>query len=262
MVTGQREQRLVFGEVADLYDRYRPGYAAAVFQRLVAYGSLRPGDRALEVGCGTGRATLLLAALNLHLTALEPSPEMAAVARRRTQSLTGLEVVEAAFEDWTLPTEPFRLVASAQAWHWVNPAVRLRKAHRALAPGGTLAVFWNTPGPSEEGKEIEADLDALYQSQAPAIAGSLRREVLADERRLEIADSGLFGAAVAEAFPWATTYSTEQYVDLLRTQSDHRLLASRVRERLLTGVAQVLDQHGGAYRQHYTTDLYLAGRPA
>ncbi|MGH7643157.1 MAG: hypothetical protein ACRENX_09135 [Candidatus Dormibacteria bacterium] len=47
MGTEPREQRLVFGEVADLYDRYRPGYPDSAFDRMVKYGELQPGDRVL-----------------------------------------------------------------------------------------------------------------------------------------------------------------------------------------------------------------------
>jgi hypothetical protein len=40
METPERERRLVLGEVADLYDRYRPGYPAAVFDRVMQFGGL------------------------------------------------------------------------------------------------------------------------------------------------------------------------------------------------------------------------------
>jgi ubiquinone/menaquinone biosynthesis C-methylase UbiE len=63
-----RKQPLVFGEVAELYDQYRPGYQEVVFDRVVEFGELRPGDPALEGGCGTGRATLPLAARGLAVS--------------------------------------------------------------------------------------------------------------------------------------------------------------------------------------------------
>src|SRR5207253_3422274 len=42
------------------YDRMRPGYLRAVFEELAEFGQLGPGSRILEIGCGTGQATLPL----------------------------------------------------------------------------------------------------------------------------------------------------------------------------------------------------------
>jgi trans-aconitate methyltransferase len=66
--------------VAELYDRARPSYPAGAIDALLAHGALAPGDRVIEVGAGTGKATELLAARGLRVLALEPSAEMAAVA--------------------------------------------------------------------------------------------------------------------------------------------------------------------------------------
>lgn len=48
---------------------------------LLHYGGLGPGSRIVEVGAGTAKATELLAARGLDVTAIEPSPDMVAVAR-------------------------------------------------------------------------------------------------------------------------------------------------------------------------------------
>ena len=56
-MSGAREQRLVFGEVAEQYDRARPTYPDAVFTDALAYAAFVDGERVLEVGAGTGKAT-------------------------------------------------------------------------------------------------------------------------------------------------------------------------------------------------------------
>ena len=76
-----REQRFVFGEVADLYDRARPGYPEQLVEDVLRFRGL-PAPRVLEVGAGTGKATVVFAARGLEIVALEPTPEMAAVAAR------------------------------------------------------------------------------------------------------------------------------------------------------------------------------------
>ena len=69
-----REQRLVFGEVAELYDGARAGYSEAVVDDVLHYlGGDSRARRALEVGAGTGKATVAFAARGLAIVALEPS---------------------------------------------------------------------------------------------------------------------------------------------------------------------------------------------
>jgi len=257
--TEPRAQRMVFGEVAELYDRCRPGYPDDVFDRILEFGRLGAGDAVLQLGCGTGRATLPLAAKGLWVTALEPSAEMAQVATRRTGGLAGVKVVKASFEDWPLPAEPFRLVTSAQAWHWLEPAVRFVKAHDALSAHGTLALIWNSASRIDAGAGLEEEIEDVYRREAPGLAARVPGESDVD-RRLEIEASGLFFDVEREIYPWSITYSTDEYLGLLQTQSDHRLLEPDTRERLLTGIAEALADHGNVVPQAYFTFLYLARR--
>lgn len=261
MATQGREQRLVFGEVAELYDRYRPGYPEAVFDRILEHGDLGPGDPALEVGCGTGRATLPLARRRLRLTALEPSPEMAQMVLLKTADLPSVRVEESSFEDWSLPDEPFRLVTSAQAWHWVRPEVRYLKAHQALGPAGCLALIWNTAVKGGTSPELEEAIDDVYRRVAPNVMAGVPGDS-DEDRRLEIAASGHFVDVVRDDYPWSTTYSAEHYLALLKTQSDHRLLHPATLERLLEAIAGILAAHGDELTQSYCTFLYLARRGA
>ena len=60
-----------FDEVPELYDRVRPGYPEAVFDDLVSLAGLVAGSRVLELGPGTGQATVPLARRGLAVTAVE-----------------------------------------------------------------------------------------------------------------------------------------------------------------------------------------------
>ena len=91
----------------------------------------------------TGKATLPMARRGLRITCLEPGPNLAAEARRNLTGHGRVTIVEARFEDWPMAgSAPFDLVFAANAWHWLDPAVRYRRAWQALRPGGHLA-FWN-----------------------------------------------------------------------------------------------------------------------
>jgi SAM-dependent methyltransferase len=131
--------RSTFNEDAERYDRARPRYPVQLFDDLAA-AAAPPAAPLLEIGCGTGQATVALAERGYRIVAVELGPEMAVVARRNLARFDGVEVVTAAFEDWPLPDEPFDVVFSATAFHWVDPAVRVSKSADALRPGGILAT--------------------------------------------------------------------------------------------------------------------------
>ncbi len=116
-----QERRLAFGEVAELYDRARPGYPAELIDDVIAFAPAAGGTRALEVGAGTGKATELFAQRGLEIVALEPSAQMAAVARRNCARYENVSVEQIEFERWSPAGASFGLVFSAQAWHWIAP---------------------------------------------------------------------------------------------------------------------------------------------
>ena len=142
-MTGREELRATFNSAAGIYQQARPGYPDEVYAELIRLTGLQPGARLLEVGCATGKATLPLARRGHPITCLEIGADLAAQARRNLAAFGGVEVIEAAFETWQPATEAgFDLVYAATAWHWIDPAVRYRRAWELLRPGGHLAL-WN-----------------------------------------------------------------------------------------------------------------------
>jgi len=256
-----REQRLVFGEVADAYDRARPGYPESLVDEVVRYAGLAVGDPALEVGCGTGKATRPFAARGLRVVALEPDDDMAALARANCRDLdVGVRTV--GFEDSELPPHAFRLVYAAQAWHWVRRDERLSRAHDVLGAGGTIALFWNRPDWPDT--PLRHAIDEVYARLAPDLGARTPGRSPQDAGRRECTDelaaSPLFGGVTFTEHPWSTSYDAAAYVELLSTQSDHRMLAESRRVELLDAVAAAIDAGGGAFRVDYVADLYTARR--
>ncbi|MEE3919938.1 class I SAM-dependent methyltransferase [Micromonospora sp. BRA006-A] len=127
----------VFGTVADLYERARPGYPPKLAESIVAYHGGTPAS-VVEVGAGTGKGTEVLARLSAPLTCVEPDALMAA---RLAERFPEARVEATTFERWSPPAGGVDVLACAMAWHWLDAATRNALARRALAPGGTLAVF-------------------------------------------------------------------------------------------------------------------------
>ena len=260
-----RERRLAFGAVAELYDRARPSYPRELVGDVLEFAGAGAGAHALEVGAGTGKATALFADRDLELLALEPSPEMAEVLARNCGSRANVQIEHVEFERWSPGTRRFRLVFSAQAWHWVAPDRRYSLARAALEPHGTLAVFWNRP--DWEASPIRSEVAEAYERVAPDLGAGAgpgpmhpaarRRQWWADWAE-EFAGAPSFEPPVARSYRWRETYTTESYLEVLRTHSDHIVLGEERLRELVGAVGEVLARHGGALELEYVTEAWMA----
>jgi len=116
MADDREELRQTFEAAAALYQRARPDYPPALFDDLIELASLRRGDRLLEIGCATGKATLPLAAHGFRITCVELGRELVDAARGNLAAFPDVTVVHAAFESWDAAAmEPFDLVFAATA---------------------------------------------------------------------------------------------------------------------------------------------------
>ena len=261
--TPERERlRATFDEDAERYDRARPSYPAELIDELIALAGIGPGSRVLEIGCGTGQATLPLARTGCRLVAVELGPHMAAVARRNLAAFPGVNVVTSSFEDWPLPPELFDAVISATAFYWIDPAVRVAKAAAALRPGGALVTV-NTHHVAGGTQPFFDQVQACYERWDPATPPGLRLPRAADvpQDDEEFTRSGLFDPAIFRRHEREHTYSTAAYLDLLATYSGHRALDATARASLLDCIAHLIDtSFNGVITKRYLFELRLAHR--
>ncbi|SCF67850.1 Methyltransferase domain-containing protein [Streptomyces sp. Cmuel-A718b] len=189
---------------------------------------------------------------------------MAAIARRNLAESPAEEVVTAEFGSWPLPAEPFDVVLAATAFHWIDPAVRVPRAAEALRPGGALAVVrsQHVMGGTEE---FFVEVQRCYERFDPATPPGLRPpaagEVGNSDHAEEVARSGRFGRTVFRRYERDLTYTTAEYLDVLRTYSGHRALPEAARSGLLACVAGLIDgRHGGRVTKRYLIELGVSHR--
>jgi SAM-dependent methyltransferase len=174
-VARQASQR--FAAQALDYDRFRPRYPESVFDDIMELANLVAGAETIEVGAGTGIATEPLVDRGLVVTAIEPAAEMAAVAEAKLADRA--QIVVSRFENYS-PRRSVELVASFNAWHWVEPAVAVDRVGQLIKPGGYLALIWTEvvswgQEPFEErlaevfGSPWEKRLDHVDASMQPVV---------------------------------------------------------------------------------------------
>lgn len=281
--TDRERLRDTFNQDAELYDRARPGYPPRMFDDLAELAGAGPGCRVLEIGCGTGKATVRLAERGCRVVGVELGAEMAAVARRKLAEATIDVAIDAAidaaidvaaFEDWQLPPDPFDLVLAATSFHWIDPAVRIAKSADALRPGGTLATV-STHHVAGGTEDFFAEVQGCYERFDPTTPPGLRLTLAADipydsqeapSRNVEQGNAALPGAdrfepPVFRRYERELTYRTADYLDLLCTFSGTLALAPAARAGLLDCIGTLIDtRYGGRVTKRYLTELRLAVR--
>lgn len=249
-----KQRSRAFDQIAQLYDAARPSYPPQLVEDLVVIAQLATTAQILEVGTGTGKATLPFAQCGYSIQCLEPGSHLAAVAAENLCPYPSVEIQTVTFEDWPLQAAAYDLVMSAQAFHWVDPAVGYLKAAQALKPMGRIALIWNLAAETETA--IAQQLDQIYRTYA-----DWRLKPMAErlkERKQELIDSQCFSEPVVKRYAWSLRYTTQQYLDLVRTQSDYLIQTEKMQERLLEAIATAIENNGGSLIRPYVSVLLIA----
>ena len=271
-------RRASFDSAAELYDAARPAYPEALFDDLVALTGLHAGRSILEVGSGTGKATLPLARRGFHILGIELGEHLAALARAKLADYPQAQIEVDNFETWPAPEGRFDVAVSASAWHWIDPAIGYPKVARALRPRGFFALMWNRQQRSAtttQGSEASAQentsqafsqaLQEIIQQAAPGLAGNRLGQAGAGHQQLRqarlTAGGEFFETPVVRSYAWETTYDAASYLRLLDSYSSYRVLDPSVRDRLFTHIAEMIDSRfNGRVIRQWQTELYIAQR--
>jgi SAM-dependent methyltransferase len=254
--------RRTFDSAADLYDSARPAYPDELFDDLVELAGLEREARVLEIGCATGKATRPLLERGFSVVCVEIGAQLAERARRNLAAFP-VEIHVAPYETWEPEYDAFDLVYAATAWHWLDPAIRYRKAHRLLRAGGHLA-FWSAGHAFPVGfdpffTEIQEVYDAIgesYDEEWPPPPP----EQLPDESH-EIEGSGLFEDIRVRRYVWELQYTADEYIALLDTFSGHIAMEPPKRERLYREIrTRISSRPQQRVRRHWYAILHVARR--
>jgi SAM-dependent methyltransferase len=235
-----------FGADAARYDRTRPGYPAALVERIVRAS---PGTEVLEVGIGTGIAAAQLAETGCTVHGVDVDERMAALARRR-----GFTVDVADFATWEAAGRTFDMVLAAQAWHWVDPVAGAARAAAVLRPAGRLALLWNTFDPPPDVWEA---VSAVYRRVLPeGTFGAISTGVEAYRNILERAAAGI-SSVPAFTEPehwrqdWRRPYTRDEWLAQIPTFGGFSRFDPPVQGDLLEGIGAAIDDAGGGFTMGY-----------
>ena len=262
-MTNQTDLRATFNQSAGDYNAARPTYPPQMFDDIFSRSDFAPSPRALEIGCGTGQATLPFARRGCQIHCLDIGSHLLAIAAENLRDYPNVSFEETSFEDWLLQAGAFDLVYAATSFHWIAPEVGYPKAAQALKAGGALAVFSNTHPRPLNG--FFSEVQSIYAQFMPKLADPNPRMdsgSAAQAKAQAMRAMGLFSRVELLTYPWTKVYSSAEYIQLLNTYSDHIALEVNRRRALYEGIAELIERrYDGKVERPYLTELFLAKTP-
>jgi SAM-dependent methyltransferase len=210
--------------------------------------------KVLEVGAGTGLATMAFARRGLHLHCLEPSHGMAELLAARSMPNVTTDVVS--FSDSQVAPGGYDAVIAGQCWHYLDPAIRLKKSAFALGDRGILAVFWSSlPHP---GKALAAGFKAAYQAHAPEL--QLQAKPAGQDRPQQrfAENSDLFEDVVLKKYQGSCRFGAEEFTSLLDTYGEYYALPPHRRSALYAALQRHISNIAESVEMKYESILYMA----
>ena len=123
------------------------GQARRLRTLTVDHALLKPGEKVLDVGCGTGGVTIpakLRAGKTGEVAGIDPAPEMIAVARRKaSRARLEIDFRVGVIESLPYPDETFDAVTSSMMMHHLPEHLQVKglaEIRRVLKPGGRLLI--------------------------------------------------------------------------------------------------------------------------
>jgi SAM-dependent methyltransferase len=227
-----------FGAAARIYDTRRPRYPDQLIDDILSQGA----QTVLDVGAGTGIASEQLITKGADVLAVEPDPRMAAIAKEK-----GIHIEIGTFESWDPAERRFDLVVFGSSFHWVNPDIALPKVHGLLSRGGRLALMWNRLFPTHPTHSDFAEIYRAYMDVSSPLVDRSSNGLVETDRHNDrliaaITDSGF--TVEVRTYPRRDHYSTEQWLDLAFTYSNHLILAAEKASELRARLAERIGSTG------------------
>lgn len=203
-------ERSKFDTVAQVYAAGRPDYPAELYDTLEAIlGRPLAGVHAVDLGAGTGIASRQLAARGARVTALELSGPMIARLAADSADTAGVSAVQGSATAIPLRDSCADLVTSAQAWHWIDPALGVPEVLRVLRPGGVFGVWWNRT-------LRELDWERAQEARIDAACGTAWAQVYGMPEELD-ARHGL--SILKYDFSWERRLTVNRHLENLASRS-------------------------------------------
>ena len=230
-------------------------------------------DRLLEIGAGTGKATIQFAKKGYRIHAVEIGEDMAEILRDKCSDYSNVTIDVASFEDWIYTEDQkYDIIYSAQAFHWISKDIKYQKCYKLLKDRGYLVLFWYNP--SGHKFPITIDIDNLVNRvvqkyTAKHFINKERPERLAhtgvsnnNERKTELEESGLFHIIRELNYSYKIKNDPSQYLKAMKSVPAFASVLDGLEADIIikmdNEINEIIDNYGGYVEEEFFYSLYIA----
>jgi SAM-dependent methyltransferase len=185
-MTIKNRQSELWGTAPEDWALYMEITFIPVYKKIISKSGLKPNDKVLDIGCGSGLFMKMLESESYALTGIDVSNELLSVARQRNPGAT---LINQDMDNILFPDKSFNLVAGFNSFQYAEDALKVfKEINRILRDDGKLVIgVWGTAAECESLKVLASIASLLPEP----IAGSPGPLALSDEGKVE----GLLTAA-------------------------------------------------------------------
>jgi ubiquinone/menaquinone biosynthesis C-methylase UbiE len=243
------------------YDKWRPTYVTELYKDIFAFKEINQSSNVLEIGIGTGQATMPILEKGCSLTAIELGDKLSEYTKQKFSDYKNFNIKNIAFQDLECPPNTFDLVFSATAFHWIPEELGYTKVYEMLKSGGIFARFANHPFKDKEKEELHVAMQKIYSKYMP---GSVSSEEYSEEDAQNCADiSKKYGFIDVnyKLYHRTRSFNAKEYVSLLGTYSDHIAIEEQKRQKFFSEIEKTIEDFGDNITLYDTIDLELSRKP-
>lgn len=257
--------RLTFNEVPEEYDCLRPKYPDTLSVDVIQYSALDKTKKALEIGIGTGQATLPFLKTGCELTAIELGDKLAEFSKKKFKEYKRFKVMNQDFETAFLEENNYDIIYSASAFHWISPEIGLPKVYRLLKAGGVFAWFSVQPAPSQKNmhdelQKVYSEYKKYFSYEAPQFDRIPEAQSKLLDRLNKFKQYG-FTEIFDKLYSGSRTLNAKDYATLCGTYNDHRAIPEADRVVFLQKLEDTVKRCGGIFTFADTFLLCMGKKP-
>lgn len=238
-----------FDVFAANYHSVRPGYPASLFEDIRDQCGIGDDSRLLEIGAGSGIATVELAKLGCHIVAIEPGAHLAAIAKKQIEKNKNVKIFEGTFENFRT-TDRFDAILAFTAFHWLSEGGKYQQVLDLLNGSGNLVLVWNSffqsdlPVTVEVNKAYREFLPEIYPEESTI--AKVNDGVLSklNRREQEVVANSLFYPVFLRKYLSNYNYDDQTYPKLLNTFPKIVEVEEKKRLRFLERISKIVKRQG------------------